>query len=142
MSEIERLGLMVKLRDGVEPLTAEHALKTLAGIAEQEGGEMQDVMIECLQVLDAELHELAKHEPPMTQRETVKVRIAVAADRFGRWAAYGCMTSDNEMLRDEVKDDLLRDGGDDRVTAISFITAEVPLPVEDELAGEVEAETS
>jgi hypothetical protein len=63
--------------------------------------------------------------------KTVKVRIAVAVDPSGSWNASGWLNADGREL-DLLMDDMGVGG------AFYWVTAELPIPSVQEVAGEVE----
>lgn len=66
--------------------------------------------------------------------KTVRVRIAVAVNKHGGWCASG-----SESLSDEDAMGLATAWfDDDGITARYWVTADLPVPVEPEIAGEVE----
>lgn len=66
---------------------------------------------------------------------TVKVRIAVAVDRDGRWSAYAY--SDKDGIVKTTHDDLFVDDMKDG-EARYFVTAELPVPESVDVEGTVE----
>lgn len=67
---------------------------------------------------------------------TVRVRIAVAVNAAGKWNVYGCSgSSDKEMV--DMALEFLDEGELDEV--VHFVEADVPLPVNQTVAGEVRA---
>ena len=62
----------------------------------------------------------------------VKVRIAVAVDERGDWVAVGR----SDQLADESREDAIYDAHG--AVQVYWLTAELPLPVEPELAARVE----
>ena len=63
----------------------------------------------------------------------MKVRIAVAVSGLGDWCAGGWTEASEEDMRR-----FALDGADSDDAALHWITVDVPLPVQQELAGEVE----
>ena len=64
--------------------------------------------------------------------KTVKVRIAVAVDPDGKWSAYGCPGADETDM--DIAVDAVAPG-----EARYWVTAELPIPAEIDVAGAVEA---
>jgi hypothetical protein len=68
--------------------------------------------------------------------ETVKVRIAIAVDREGKWAAYGFSRTDGSPANEEAWEivlDIVDDG-----EARYWVTAELPVPEDADVVGSVE----
>ena len=74
---------------------------------------------------------------------TIPVRIAVALDASGNWSAIGWSDkqamADDKPVEKQAVEDLLKDGGyDEGPVGVVWVTANVPLPQEAEVHGEVE----
>jgi hypothetical protein len=73
-------------------------------------------------------------------KKTIKVRIAVAVDEYGNWNSSGWKTAncapagDREVMGNALE--FLDVGG---AEACYWVTAELPLPIQGEIAGTVEA---